>query len=91
MSFEVTDLLGNTVSVGDAIAGSFRTGNKAELRTGFITGFGERGNNVTVGVHWRYSSGLGRNSHEIDIHGAIEADLHRFIRIGGSDAHIAGI
>jgi hypothetical protein len=81
MSFEVTDLLGKPIAKGDTIAAAFRTGNKAELRVGTVMGFGERGNNVTVAVWWYKSSGFGRNSADIDINGAIEADLHRFIRL----------
>lgn len=72
MSNEIIDLNGDVVAVGEPIAAAFRVGNVAELRTGVIEGFGERGNNLTVIVRWDDGS---RTS-------GIEAHLRRFVKIG---------
>lgn len=81
MNPQITDLRGNTLEVGDKVAGAFRIGNVAVLRIGEVTGFGERGNALTVEVHWTLSS-LGARVTPIDIHGGIEAGLIRFVKIG---------
>lgn len=78
---EILDILNQPVVEGDLIAAGFRSGNNGELRIGYIEGFGERGNNTTVKVHWVKGSGYGGRRQELDIHGAIEADLFRFVKI----------
>lgn len=74
---EVEDVLGSTIRVGDTVAGAFRIGNVAVLRVGTVLGFAERANRLTVRVQWQHSS----RSYEGEIVGAIEADLHRFVKI----------
>jgi hypothetical protein len=87
---EINDLEGNTINPGDRVAGAFRIGNVAVLRTGTVQGFGERGNNVTVIVNWDHDSEYAGRSESwrrlqsaVDITGAIEADKLRFVKIGG--------
>lgn len=81
MNPRITDLQGNTLEVGDRVAGAFRVGNVAELRVGEVTGFGERGNELTVEVHWTKRSSYA-GTKDVDIHGGIEAGLVRFVKIG---------
>lgn len=83
---EVTDLEDNVIEVGDRVAGAFRIGNIAVLRTGTVQGFGERGNNITVRVEWDHDSEYERYRHMYNdpytnVHGGIEADLKRFVKI----------
>lgn len=85
MSDEIVDLEGNVVQQGDRVAGAFRIGNTAVLRTGTVQGFGERANRLTVKVIWDHDSnypGPGPLSDAWRIKGAIEAELYRFVRIG---------
>lgn len=79
----VVDILGEQILPGDRIAAAFRLGNIAELRVGTVLGFGERGNNLTVQVQWEISSGSDGNKRDIAKSGGIEADLFRFVKIGG--------
>lgn len=82
---QVLDILGQEIEPGDRIAGAFRSSVRAELRTGTVLGFSERGNKLTVTVKWdTSSSGLnyGDAPLPVNIVGNIEADLRRFIRIG---------
>lgn len=79
---QILDLLGQEVKVGDRIAGAFRDSTHAFLRAGTVLGFGERGNKLTVQVKWDTDSGYGVGPRDVEIVGAIEADLRRFIRIG---------
>jgi hypothetical protein len=78
---EIKDLEGNVVVPGDRVAGAFRIGNTAVLRTGLVLGFGERGNKITVQVRWSTGSDYGQNG-ALNIVGAIEADKLRFVKIG---------
>ena len=77
---EIKDLNDNVVGVGDRIAAAFRIGNAAVLRVGTVLGFGERGNNVTIRTHWDTSSSW-YGARDVDIEGAIDASLFRFIKI----------
>lgn len=77
----VADVLGQDVEIGDTVAGAFRLGNIAVLRVGTVTGFGERANRLTVKVKWHTES-AGNGPEVININGAIEAELYRFVRIG---------
>lgn len=78
---EIKDVLGQVVEPGDTIAAAFRTGNIAELRVGTVLGLSERGNELTVKVHWTRSSLYGGN--DTEVYGAIEAQLVRFVKLGG--------
>lgn len=82
---EVTDVLGQTVNAGDQIAGAFRIGNVAVLRVGTVLGFAERGNKLTVRVQWHHQSNEFKGGREeVDIVGAIEAKLTRFVKINSA-------
>lgn len=81
MEMEIKDVLGQVIEPGDTIAAAFRTGNIAELRVGTVLGFGERGNELTVKAHWTRGSLYGGT--DIQIHGEIEAQLVRFVKLGG--------
>lgn len=84
---EIKDLEGNVIGPGDRVAGAFRIGNIAVLRTGTVLGFGERGNNMTVTVKWDHDSSdvvaYDRKNDGVNIVGNIEADKVRFVKIGG--------
>jgi hypothetical protein len=77
---EIKDLEGNVVVPGDRVAGAFRIGNTAVLRTGVVLGFGERANKLTVQVRWETTSEYPRGA--TNIVGAIAADKIRFVKIG---------
>ena len=79
----VTDLNGDPVQEGDRIAGAFRAGDVAQLRTGTVLGFGERSGKTTIKVQWEISSGSGRGARAVSTLGQIEAGLKRFVRIEG--------
>jgi hypothetical protein len=85
MAEQILDLLGQAVDVGDRVAAAFRDSTQAELRTGTIVGFGERGNKLTIIIEWDSSSYDVTRPHSktsVPPVGAIEAGLRRFIRIG---------
>jgi hypothetical protein len=77
---EIKDLEGNVIQPGDRVAGAFRIGNTAVLRTGTVLGFGERSNRVTVQVRWSSDSGYPGGA--LNIVGAIDATKLRFVKIG---------
>jgi hypothetical protein len=77
---EIKDLEGNVIEPGDRVAGAFRIGNTAVLRTGTVLGFGERANKLTVQVRWENSSEWPRGA--VNIVGAIDAARVRFIKLG---------
>lgn len=81
---EIKDLEGNVVKPGDRVAAAFRIRNVAVLRTGTVLGFGERSNSVTVRVEWDHDSSFDFATHPLAtrVHGAIDASLTRFVKIG---------
>lgn len=78
--YVVNDANGNEVGIGDTVAGAFRLGNIAVLRIGEVVGFGERSNRLTVKVKW-YVESADQGPQVVNINGAIEADLYRFVKI----------
>jgi hypothetical protein len=78
----VSDLNGDSVYVGDRIAGAFRAGDVAELRTGRVLGFGVRSGRPTVKVQWELKSGNSGGARPTSTLGQIEARLLRFVKIG---------
>lgn len=83
----VEDLLGNPVQPGDEVVGAFRIGNVAVLRVGTVRGFGERANALTVRVAWHTDS----NDGTIAKHGAIEAELKRFVKLSSAPVRVEDI
>jgi hypothetical protein len=77
---EIKDLEGNVIQPGDRVAGAFRIGNTAVLRTGVVLGFGERAGGVTVQVRWSADSDYPGGA--LNTVGAISADKLRFVKIG---------
>ena len=78
---EVRDLAGNTVHEGDLIAGAFRSSTVASLRLGTVLGLSERGNKLVMRVKWDTESGYGNGARNIDVVGAIEVGLLRFVKV----------
>lgn len=81
MITETTDVVGQTVKVGDRVAVAFRSGNLAELRVGTVTGFGVvnswEGPDDTVRISWEQSS----NGYKVGDSG-VSVQKKRFVKLG---------